>query len=208
MLSPGHLPGNPDHAPAFAGALAFLAAACSSFFRFSSSATAFGLVTRRKASATFVPLSMGSRGSFRILHNHRLLGSAAVLQTCGGTRHPAAQAAGGAHSCRPGCAQFARYTCSNHFYRQYKLLCAREASGRTPLPVVEAKSDDLGDVVEGDLLAALEGHQRACSTVDDHVAPDAVNVQQAADLADLQLDLSRAFDLRVPLQVRSGPFRS
>jgi len=62
--------------------------------------------------------------------------------------------------------------------------------------VVEAEANDLGDVVEADLAAALERHQSARGAVDDHVAADAVDVQQAADLADLQLDLPHALHLQ------------
>jgi hypothetical protein len=49
-------------------------------------------------------------------------------------------------------------------------------------PVVEAQRDDAGDVVEGDLGAVLQGDQRLGGTVDHHVAPDAVHLQQRADL--------------------------
>ena len=62
--------------------------------------------------------------------------------------------------------------------------------------MVEANADDLLHVIERDLLAALQGNQCARSPVDDHVPPDAVHTQQAADLADLQLDLVAAVHLR------------
>ena len=64
-------PGRPAQAPFLLPpeAACCFAAASASALRASSAAARFGLVTRWKASATFVPVSIGSRGSFRNLHS-------------------------------------------------------------------------------------------------------------------------------------------
>ena len=48
--------------------------------------------------------------------------------------------------------------------------------------MVETQRDDACDVVEGDLGAVLQGDQGLGCPVDHHVAPDAVHLQQRADL--------------------------
>lgn len=48
--------------------------------------------------------------------------------------------------------------------------------------VVQAQRDDARHVLDGYLCAALEGHQGPRRSVHHHVPPDAVHVQQRADL--------------------------
>ena len=76
------------------------------------------------------------------------------------------------------------------------LALLQRKGGLELMPVIEAEADDALHVRQGDLSAALQRHQGARCLVDRHVTADAVHVQQAADLAHLQLHVAAALHLR------------
>ena len=66
------------------------------------------------------------------------------------------------------------------------LLLQNAAASRTHAcrcaPMVEAQCDDAGHILERHVVAALKGDQRSRRAVHHHVPPNAVHLQQRADL--------------------------
>lgn len=57
----------------------------------------------------------------------------------------------------------------------------------TGAPVIQAQADNPCDVLLRDIVAALVGNQRTCSSVDDQVTSETINFQTGAEIGNEQL---------------------
>lgn len=69
------------------------------------------------------------------------------------------------------------------------------------MPVVQAQPNDLLNISHGHLFPPLESHQGSCRSIGHDVPPNAIHIQQAANLTDLEAHIWRHVDT---LQILGG----